>query len=163
MGKIKEWFSDYPAVIWIAFLLLCCLGFSIIKEFFDNTYSKFYPNEYSYTIAVDEFKRIIPEYGVEKDDEYESEYYEFYDNKSEAISCFLLLANRLDTRYANGKFRHWYLGKERIYQCYDKDRNLIAVRFKKHRGAFWSGWGGWDERKPFYMIEFYVEKEKRED
>ena len=156
MERIKDWIDDHGTLSFIIMLLLLCICINSISNFCGKTYKKFYPNKCPSDYAITEFQSICRDYAVSEDDSRVS--YLFFDDKREAVGCFMLLVNRLDSHYANGKFRHWYvLNKERIYQCYDRDKNLIAVRLSKHKGAFWSGFGGWDERKPFYELQFYVE------
>ena len=152
MERIKEWFSSHE--ILSAFLFVVALNICLSKtlDFFSKTYEKFYINEYSYELAISEFERICDEYDIVKEDEYEAEYHKSYINKDEAINDFMDLALVCDGLYANGKLRHWYISsKERVYRCQDKDRNLIAIRFIKHKryGINW---------KPTYELQFFVEK-----
>lgn len=153
MGKIAEWIRNHEILTLVLILLLISGGINLVIDFCDNRYEKFYPNTYSYEVALEEFERICGDYKVGEENEYESEYYKFYDNKGEAINDFMSLVCVFDGLYANGKVRHWYLmGNERIYQCCDKNRNLIAVRLLKHKrmGINW---------EPEYELNFYVEKQ----
>lgn len=152
MEKIKGWFRRHEIFSTLLLLILLCGGVTLLLNFLDKKYVKFYPNEYSYEIAIEEFERICGEYKIQEENEYESEYYKYYDNKNEAINNFMNLVLVFDGLYANGKIRHWYLlDKERVYQCHDKDENLIAIRLLKHRrgGLNW---------KPEYELGFYTEK-----
>ena len=160
MGKIREWFQNHKILGAIVILLLAWGGIDLALGFFGKTYKKFYPNECSFSVAIREYKRICEDYNASEEDEFGVEYDQFYDKKGDAVNSFMLLVRCLDKHYANGKFRHCYvLGKERIYQCYDRDKKLIAVRLSRHTGGFWLGFGGGvDEMMPFYSIQFYVEK-----
>lgn len=160
MGKIREWFREHSTLSTILCLLLTWGCIDLALDFFGKTYKKFYPNECPSYVAVREYERICDDHKVSEEDEFGAEYVQFYDKKGDAVNNFMLLVRSLDKQYANGKFRHCYvLGKERIYQCYDKDKKLIAVRLSRHTGGFWLGFGGgFDEMKPFYSIQFYVER-----
>lgn len=159
MEKIKEWLSNHNIFIYIVGLLLILGSIGLFDNLIGKRYQKFYSNQHTSSIAVNEFKGICKGYKLDEDNECEKEYYVYYDNKREAISSFMILAHRLNNKYANGSFCHCYLGCERIYQCYDKKKNLIAVALFKHKGGFWLGYGGgFEEMKPFYEIRFYVEK-----
>ena len=152
MWKIKEWMSSHETLCALIALLLFYGAVDIVLGFAGKTYVKYRSNEYSYEIAIEEFERVCGEYMVLTENEYESEYYKFYDNKAEAINDFMNLVLVFDGIYANGKIRHWYVwGKERVYRCCDKNKNRIAIRFLKHRrmGINW---------KPDYELTFFVEK-----
>lgn len=155
LDEIKYWFSELSGV-WV--LLCFAVVVSLLSwgatELFGKKYQKFYPNEHSYFWAVNQFKRVC-EKSTDESDEYGIEYHKFYDSRGQAINDFMTLARMLDRKYANGKFRHIYVsGTERIYQCCDKKRRLIALHFVKHRAGF--HFGSWESS--FYEIEFYVEK-----
>lgn len=140
-------------ILSIGIILLLVYGaIDLALGFIDKTYEKYYPNEYSYEVAIEEYERICGELRIWDENEYESEYYKYYDNKNEAINDFMNLVLVFDSIYANGKIRHWYVsGKERVYRCHDKDENLIAIRLLKHRrmGINW---------KSEYELNFFVEK-----
>lgn len=169
MGKIKNWISDIKywlselSGVWI--LLIFVVATSVISwgtsEFLGRKYEKFYENNHSCTWSVTQFKNICGK-TLSNDDGGGIEYYKFYDSRGQAINDFMTLARMYDGKYANGKFRHLYVPRrERIYQCWDKDKRLIAVRFVKHKAGIW--YGDWEEWKPSYEVDLYIEKEKRED
>lgn len=153
MERIKDLHPIWCILIIAAAASLVSWGTS---ELFGKRYQKFYPNEHTSSFAIHEFKRTIGKCSKEED-EYGVEYCKFYDSRQEAIDDFMDVARSLDEYYANGKFLHLYvMRKERVYQCYDRKKNLIAVRFIKHRAGIWHGYKG--EWKPFYEIDLYVEK-----
>ena len=169
MGKIKDWISDIGywlselASVWA--ILIYGIVISVISlgvtEFFGKKYDKFYDNKSSCSWAVTQFKNICGKPMSNKDGD-GIEYYKFYDSRGQAINDFMTLARMYDGKYANGKFRHLYVPRrERIYQCWDKDKRLIAVRFVKYKAGIW--YGDWGEWKPSYEVDLYVEKEERED
>lgn len=151
MGKIKDWIMNLPSIVHLLILLVATnLAVNFVSAKFGRTYEKYYPNKNSYELALSEFKRICAGYSVEYEDEFESQYYEFYDDKNKAIGDFMTLAYALNKEYANGRFKHIYvLGKERIYRCCDKDKNRIAMRLRRHRVL---GYG------TSYELNFFVEK-----
>lgn len=155
--NIKYCFSCLAGVFKVLiFGLALFVASETLSGFFGTKYTKLYPNKESATIAVKEFKKICGnQKPTSKDDGLE--YNAFFDSKGEAVNCFMLLARRLNNVYANGKFRHCYLGKERIYQCCDKDKRLIAMQLTRV-----SADKEWGVEKPFWIIDFYVEN-KRED
>lgn len=155
MGKVKTWFSELSDIklVLIFFVVVSVISWGA-SEIFGKKYEKFYANNHSCSWAVSQFKSICGN-TMSNDDGGGIEYYKFYDNRSQAINDFMTLARMLDGKYANGKFRHIYVPrKERIYQCWDKDRRLIALHFVKHRAGFY--FGSWE--KAIYEIEFYVER-----
>lgn len=149
MGKIKRWLSDLSEVsLVIVYAAIVIAVSGVATSFFGKRYQKFYPNQCSSSVAVSEFKRICgPRYSAEED-EYGKELSKFFDSRGEAVHNFMSIVHRLNNNYANGKFWHCYLGNERIYQCYDKNKNLIAVRLKRYKD-------GWES---FYEMNLYVEK-----
>lgn len=163
MGKIRNWLSDirywfselpdiWTVVIYFITLSLVVWGAS---EFFGKSYEKFYPNYLSCVWAETQFKNLCNQYSTHDEGD-GIEYCKFYDKRSQAVNDFMTLARAFDGRYANGKFRHLYIPrKERVYQCWDEDKRLIAVRFKKHRAGVWYGY--WDEWKPTYEIDLFIE------
>ena len=88
MWKIKEWMSSHETLCALIALLLFYGAVDIVLGFAGKTYVKYRSNEYSYEIAIEEFERVCGEYMVLTENEYESEYYKFYDNKAEAINDF---------------------------------------------------------------------------
>lgn len=149
MEWIKECFKYALLIIFI------CVAQEVVSDFCGKTYVKLYPNKYSYQDAVVEFERICKGASIDEEDDEHAEYSKFYDNKAQAESSFMLLATALHEKYATGKFRHWYiLGNEKIYRCCDKDKNIIALRYVKHKAGFYFG----DWEKPSYQIQFYIEK-----
>ena len=149
MEKIK----DLHPIWYILIIAVVAWGASGLLG---KRYQKFYPNVHNSSFAVHAFKSTIGNCAKEED-EYGVEYYEFYDSRREAISDFMEVARSLDEYYANGEFKHLYVArKERVYQCCDRNKNLIAVRFIKHRAGIWHGYKG--EWKPFYEVDLYIEK-----
>ena len=153
-SNIKHWFSELSGVfqILIIGLTLFIVG-EVLSGYFGKTYVKMYPNKQSSSVAIQEFKNVCGRCTAElKDDGVEYEV--FYDSKGEAINSFMLIARRLNGIYSNGKFRHCYMSQnERIFRCCDKNRKIIAMRYKKHRAIPLDGiW------EPTYSIQFYVEK-----
>jgi hypothetical protein len=140
---------------WVYILALIIVGSIIswgVPHFLGKTYANPHPNHQSYLIAVNEFENIC---GGDYSSEFEDngiEYTTYYDNKGKAISTFMLLAHTFNDIYANGKFCHIYLSRnERVYRCCDKDRKVIAIRLKRHKGYF--SMGEWEPA--FYEINFY--------
>ena len=110
-------------------------------------------NNISYTEAVKEFKTLCDNGKLVDSDETFAEYADYYEDRGYAVRTFMILANRLDNLYGNGVFRHLYFGSNRVYQCCDKNRNLIAIQLVRHRASPSFGY-----MKPYYEIDFYVEK-----
>lgn len=147
MGRIKGWQST------ILFVLALIVVPYAINEFCGKKYAKFYPNKCSRTWAVTQFKNICGSSSPESSGD-GIEYSKFYDNGSQARNDFMTLARSLDGKYANGEFRHIYVSrKERIYQCYDRNKKLIALRYIRHNAGFYMG--EWENA--FYQIQFYIE------
>ena len=145
MGKLKE--------IAIFILILIVLPVTV-SNFCGKRYTKLYPNKSTQSWAVKQFKNICGK-STPNGSDGGVEYSVFYESKGAAINDFMALARSLDGKYANGKFRHLYVsGKERIYQCCDANRKLIALRYKKHPSGFYMG--NWESA--FYEIQFYIEK-----
>lgn len=151
MGKIKDWFSSLSAWwVLLMFVLVSFVGGEIFDNFCGKKYYNPYANKTSYSVAIREFESICGKGHLEDSDADYAEYSRYYDSRSQAMSAFMLLAHNLNEKYADGKFRHWYVWRnERIYQCIDKNENLIALHFIKRKA-------GWES---FYEIEFYVEKQ----
>lgn len=155
LDEIKYWLSELSGVwtLLLFFVVVSLISWGI-SELFGKKYEKFYPNKQSYSWAVTQFKSVC-EKSTSESDEYGIEFRKFYDSRGQAVNDFMTLARMFDGKYANGKFRHLYVPrKERIYQCWDKQKRLIALHFVKHRGGFY--FGSWE--KSFYEIEFYVER-----
>lgn len=168
MGKIKNWLSDIRywfselSGVWVLLLLVVVgsLAYWGITDFFGKEYEKFRPNYISCVWAESQFKNLCGPVMPHKEG-VGVEYCEFYDKRSQAINDFMALARMFDSQYANGKFRHIYvLRNERVYQCWDRDKRLIAIRFKKHRAGIWYGYKG--EWKPFYELDLYIQNEREE-
>jgi hypothetical protein len=155
VDEIKYWLSELSGV-WsiLLFAIVVSLLSWGISELFGKKYEKFYANKHSYSWAITQYKSVCEQSSSHEDEE-GVEYYKFYDSRSQAINDFMTLARMFDGKYANGKFRHLYLRKdERIYQCWDRNKKLIAIHFVKHKAGFY--FGSW--QKSSYEIEFYVEK-----
>jgi hypothetical protein len=163
MERIKDFFStiwDYISELseWWWILIFGLVSLAVVEcgtSFLGDTYTKLYPNNNSYTLAKKEFKKICgyKKYSIE-DEVGGVVYSQTYNVEEKAKGDFFALVYSLDEIYANGKFRHYYLfGDEKIYQCCDKDRRLIAVRLREYEER------GEDD---FYEIEMFIEN-KRED
>jgi hypothetical protein len=154
MEKIKNWFRELSNGKTVLIFVIVVLFFSWgASELFGKKYEKFYPNKCSRTWAVAQFKNICGSSSPESSGD-GIEYSKFYDNGSQAMNDFMILARSLDSKYANGEFRHMYVSrKERIYQCYDRNKKLIALRYVRHNAGFYMG--EWE--KAFYQIQLYIE------
>lgn len=146
MGRIKGWL---PTTLFVLALIILFT----INGFCGKKYSKFYPNKCSRTWAVTQFKNICGSSSPESSGD-GIEYSKFYDNGSQAMNDFMILARSLDSKYANGEFRHMYVSrKERIYQCYDRNKKLIALRYVRHNAGYYMG----EWTNAFYQIQLYIE------
>ena len=156
IAEIKYWFSELSGFFQILIFGLILFAISeVATGFFGKKYYNPHPNTQSYTLAVKEFKSVCGRCTGEADDN-GVEYSVYFDSKGEAINGFMTLAHRLNNTYSNGRFRHCYIsGKERIYQCKDKHKNLIALRYIKYRAMPLQG-----KWKPLYCVQLYVEKER---
>ena len=63
MGKIKEYILGLPTFVQLIIYVVALLIISeILSGFFGKTYSKGYPNEQSYVVAVQEFRKACGKY-----------------------------------------------------------------------------------------------------